>query len=720
MTGGPAPPAQPTVLRSLGSAVLLDRRGDVELLRETRGALVDWGGIYGQLVRLSGPWKIEIDVPGGTTSLPGSLASATVAGELYESHHTFGPVELVQRIVPLRDLPGAVRTVRLRTSGPDPVGVRVRSTLEPFLLPVLVEGIRPVSFELELSADRTVARHRGFAFSFRSSTPVVRLLRDGETTSPGRYRGPVGTLGHEHRIELASGASVELSWELLGGVEHEVRTLLEAGRGSIPDPAVDQARLASDEQAWEATTPILDFPDAPWLTEAYATARTGLRRLFARPTPEFTGLVAGFPWYAAIWCRDVAWMVPALVWLGDLDWAERTVSTVLRFQARGDVPVVGGEAGELPMQVSPGPIFFYGTSDTTLYFPTLARRLLCHGAEPSTVAGWTEALARAVAWGERRTDPATGLLRNGGEAAELETATGSLARVRYGIDAQDTTIWDSADRRDHAVDVQVLWYEALRSAEALGLRTPTEPRLLADRLARTLPERYRWPQERYLFDSVRGGEPVAHVRPNALRAVSAGLISAGEAVEVVRRAAEPDLSSPWGVRTLSSSDPEYDPHAYHGGQVWPIATAWAADAAFAVGLSDLGVGYLRTIADGFSRDGGQANECYRGDRPEPFDSCFLLGLSLGPFLATVFERLWGLSVDAREPALDVRPRFPPAWRRASIGNLRIGPGRAALRWEEGTLTVGWVGPRPLSVRTAGGAVAVTSGASVAVPGSATP
>ena len=35
------------LLRSLRSAVLLDGRGDVVLERETRGAVLEWGGIYG-------------------------------------------------------------------------------------------------------------------------------------------------------------------------------------------------------------------------------------------------------------------------------------------------------------------------------------------------------------------------------------------------------------------------------------------------------------------------------------------------------------------------------------------------------------------------------------------------------------------------------------------------------------------------------------------------
>jgi glycogen debranching enzyme len=149
--------------------------------------------------------------------------------------------------------------------------------------------------------------------------------------------------------------------------------------------------------------------------------------------------------------------------------------------------------------------------------------------------------------------------------------------------------------------------------------------------------------------------------------------------------------------------------AYHDGQVWPIATAWAADAALAAGEIDLGLEYLSTIASQLERQDGQANECYRGDREEPFDSCFLLGFSVAPFLTTLFERLWGLRVDMRNSRLTVRPAFPARWRSASIDQLRLGAGRADLDWTPERLRVHWSGPGPLTVDGGGELVTVNPG-----------
>jgi hypothetical protein len=224
---------------------------------------------------------------------------------------------------------------------------------------------------------------------------------------------------------------------------------------------------------------------------------------------------------------------------------------------------------------------------------------------------------------------------------------------------------------------------------------------LADRLRATLGSRYPWPEERYLYDSWRNDAPVARLRPNALRAISAGLVDDATARACVRRAHEEDLTTSWGVRTLSNRDVGYRPDAYHDGQVWPIATAWAADAAIAAGELPIGYEYLDTLAQQLVQGGGAAFECY-------------LGFSVGPFVNLLFERVWGLEVDANVPALAVRPTFPPEWRSATIRRLRIGGGRAALAWNAGRLSVSWEGGAPLRVTTRSGSAVVEPDRSVVV------
>ena len=56
-------------------------------------------------------------------------------------------------------------------------------------------------------------------------------------------------------------------------------------------------------------------------------------------------------------------------------------------------------------------------------------------------------------------------------------------------------------------------------------------------------------------------------------ALAYGIVDDDKAAAVAERLMAPDMFSGWGVRTLSSQHPAYNPLAYHLGTVWPFANA---------------------------------------------------------------------------------------------------------------------------------------------------
>ncbi len=716
MIGRPGrPPDAPLLLTSLASAALGNGEGDLRYACESRGAISEWGGVYGQLIRLTGPWTLGLQVGDRTTDLPSCRVGSSIVPGGWTSRHRWNDLEITQDIAALARPAGVVRTVRVRSNSGSDVPLALTSRSSPYLFPVLVEGIRPLEFEARTSATDLAVRHQGFGLRVTSSVVPSRLVLNDASWVGGKYRGPLEEFATEHRLMVSPGASAEIRWQISGGLVRDLERAPVQNGSAIGSATEIAGRQAEEDRRWTEGTPDLEFADDPELGAAYRAARSALRRLYSAPDEQMVGLVAGYPWYSAIWSRDLAVMLPALLWLGDFEWVGRSLETIFRYQSRSTVRLIGGEPGELPMQLAPGPILLYGTSDSTLRFPAVVEQMHRHTGDLSSVAKWADALHRIVQWGMKRSDPASGLLRHGGEAEAISAATATLARIRYGIDSPDTTIWDSADRRDHALDVQVLWWETLGSAaHLLRHADDSERRQACEKLARTLAStirsRYVWPEEHYLFDSLLGSSPVARVRPNAVRAVSADLLDPDLARAAVDRVAEEDLSTPWGVRSLSSRDPEYDPRAYHEGQVWTIATAWAADAAFAIGQRERGLEYLHTIARRYAAEGGYASECYLGDRPEPFDACFLLGFSVAPFLSLLFERLWGIRVGGVENSVRVLPAFPPRWTSAKLRGLRLSHGRLDLAWTPGKLEVRWNGDRGLSVDTGAGVHPIAPGA----------
>ena len=734
MISGGDPPAEPLrqvtavdsrapiLLTGLSAAAVMGVSGDLSFVRETRGADIDWGGVYGEGVRLTGPWWVRFGDPTGARgTLTDSLVRLESTRTRVRSRHESTDFHCEQEIVAFAERPGVGRRLTFFNPTSSKTALLVDSTFRPELAPVLIEGIKPFEYEvLRTSAGLRITAF-GSALEFASSSPCTGFQLNGQSWDGKPYRGGLDTVAIESLIRLPPGQSMTLSIVIWGGVESTVLTDPDRTNQFLSTSDQWAALADATRRSWSDRTPRIRLPAAPDLERGYRLARDALRSLYFAPEPGFVGLVAGYPWYAAMWCRDLAWMLPAVLWLGDGSWVADSLRSVFRFQARAPLPVLGGSAGELPMQIGPGPVFLYGTSDTTLHYPEVVRRYLAHTGDESLIRELGHPLRLVEQWARRKVDPSTGLLRNGDEGAGLQEAAVQHGRVHFGFDAYDTTIWDSTDRRAHAIDIQILWARALDALAAVaplaGLASNGPGwRTEANRLRQTVASRYWWPEEGYLFDSLGAdGTPVRKLRPNALLAIADGLLPADRAIAAVNRASRGDLRVDWGYRTLASTEATYNPIAYHDGQVWPIASAWAIAAGFAAGKITGSVEELRRWAWRLEQESGILNECYRGDRPEPFDSCFLLGFSVAPFLTQIFEGLWGLRPATSGNTLTINPRFPVGWTRASISGLSLFGGQVALEWERPRLTVSWHGPGPLHVRSGGETVEITNGSSGVLP-----
>jgi hypothetical protein len=717
----------PILITGLSAAAVLGGSGDLSLIRETRGADLDWGGVYGETVRLTGPWWFRYGSPDGTrctlTEVMNRLESSRTR---VSSHHEIPLCQCDQEIIALAGVPGVGRRLTFTNASDSVRSVQITTTFRPELAPVLIEGIKPFEYEAVPTPTglRVTAFGSSLEFALTAENPEYRL--NDEPWDGRRFRGALGSVTAESTLELPPGGSGILSYVIWGGMEATVRANPDRSAQLLAGAHRWAAEADQAFRGWTAQTPRVRLPEAPELERAYLLGRDALRSLYFSPEPGLVGLLAGYPWYAALWCRDLAWMLPAVLWLGDAPWVAASLRSVFRFQARADLPILGGAAGELPMQIGPGPVFLYGTSDTTLYYPELVRKYFAHTGDVTLVRELAHSLQLAEQWGRRKTNPDTGLMRNGDEGAGLQQASEEHGRVHYGFDAFDTTIWDSTDRRAHAVDIQVLWADAL---EAMGELAPilgagSEANAFhadAQRVRESVARRYWWADEDYLYDSLAiDGSPIRKIRPNALLAVARGILPPARAAAALARSARPDLATEWGLRTLSSGDPTYDPMLYHDGQVWPIASAWAIAAAFATGQHGRAVDGLRQWARMLDSECGTLNECYRGDQAAPFNSCFLLGFSVGPFLTQLFEGLWGLTPQTGARSLRIEPRFPPDWAKGSIEGLALFGGEVSLHWKRPEMSIDWTGTGKLRVEGGGQILEIATGKAGTIRYPATP
>jgi predicted glycogen debranching enzyme len=231
----------------------------------------------------------------------------------------------------------------------------------------------------------------------------------------------------------------------------------------------------------------------------------------------------------------------------------------------------------------------YHTADATLWFFHAVARYTELSGDRLTLLALLPALKDIFAHHMKGTrfgigvDPDDGLLKEGAEGYQL---TWMDAKVGD---------WVVTPRRGKAVEINALWYNALRLLEGwlrdTGDLTADEVRKAADRARESFNCRFWNPQHGYLWDVIdgpHGNDPSC--RPNQIFAISLDhpVLERDRwrpVLEVVRT----KLLTPVGLRSLSPDNPEYKPRyygdlrsrdaAYHQGTVWawligPFIDAW--------------------------------------------------------------------------------------------------------------------------------------------------
>ncbi len=286
---------------------------------------------------------------------------------------------------------------------------------------------------------------------------------------------------------------------------------------------------------------------------------------------ELNTVIAGYHWFSD-WGRDTMIALPGLTLVTGRHEAARRI--LLAFAAsvdQGMLPNRFPDGGEAPE---------YNTVDATLWFFEAVRAygeaaadddFLRHSMFPvlKTIVDWHR---RGTRYGIHAGED--GLLACGEPGTQL---TWMDARVN----GEAVT-----PRIGKPVEIQALWYNALRILQAMAARfddQPSEASLgeLADRALRSFAEQFWNEKDGCLFDVVNGNERDAAIRPNQLFALSLPhRILEDEArsrsmLDVVER----ELWTPAGIRTLSPRDSRYRGRyeggvasrdgAYHQGTVWP-------------------------------------------------------------------------------------------------------------------------------------------------------
>ncbi len=409
------------------------------------------------------------------------------------------------------------------------------------------------------------------------STKVCNVIYNVERNRGYIWRGDLWSPGY-FSVELAPGHEATLvasteNWDVISALSPSQAWDLEHDR---------KRRLLLD---FDPSICDEDCRELAWAADQFLFTPVGRREDTARARAagdEIRSVIAGYHWFTD-WGRDTMISLDGLTLVTgrsvDASYILRTFAHYIR---DGLIPNM------FPEGKTEG---LYHTADATLWFFHALHRYIERTSDHNLLKHLLPKLLDIVGHHLRGTrfnihvDPEDGLLAQGQQGYQL---TWMDAKVED---------WVVTPRRGKAVEINALWYNALRllenwlreegrDDEANGIREH------ADRAKASFNKRFWYEQGGYLYDVVDGenGRNDPACRPNQLFAISLQHPVLEESRwEAVVKIARERLLTPVGLRSLAPDDKDFKPRydgdlrardaAYHQGTVWawligPFIDAW--------------------------------------------------------------------------------------------------------------------------------------------------
>ncbi len=138
--------------------------------------------------------------------------------------------------------------------------------------------------------------------------------------------------------------------------------------------------------------------------------------------------------------------------------------------------------------------------------------------------------------------------------------------------------------------------------------------------------------------------------------------------------ASSEMSTDWGVRSLSPKSTYYDPLNYNYGSVWPFLTGYVCVAEYNYGRSFSGFSHLMSLAyNTFINALGFCPELFSGEFFKPLEEAVPHQIfSSSPVITCSVRGLLGLRGSALKREIEFKPNLPGRWDECSVRNFRIG------------------------------------------------
>jgi glycogen debranching enzyme len=415
---------------------------------------------------------------------------------------------------------------------------------------------------------------------------------------------------------------------------------------------------------------------------------------------------AGLPWFVALFGRDTL-IVSLQTMIVYPEFAAGTLEILAQYQATERDDYRDAEPGKILHELRYGELAhfkliphtpYYGTADATpLYLIALHAAWKATG-DPGLIERHLPNAEACLTWIDKYGD------RDGDGFQEYQTRSKAGYENMAWKDSGDSVMYPDGTlvRGPKALcELQGYVYDAWsRMAEIYDVldnkRRANRLRKKAAILFKKFNETF-WDEKSGFYAYALDGDKkkVLSVASNVGQCLWSGIIAPERATAVVKRLMQKDMWSGWGIRTLSSDHPSFNPYNYQTGAVWPHDNSLIALGMRRYGFDAEAAALARDIS-------GAASHFLLNQLPELY-----AGLQRGPtgfpvqYLGANVPQAWaagtpfmllqamlGLQQDAPRGKLYVDPALPDWLPDVTLIDLRLGRRRFDIRfWRDGKDTV---------------------------------
>lgn len=421
-------------------------------------------------------------------------------------------------------------------------------------------------------------------------------------------------------------------------------------------------------------------------------------RLYDLDSPDSIAIAAGIPTYMGIFGRDLQAASWEATILGP-EMARGSLAILGKIQASETNDWRDAQPGRIAHEIHTDPLsvlnfrpkaLYFGSVSSSFLYPIMVSELWHWTGDLNLVKQHAETAIRAIRWADQYSLDSTNFYR-------YKTRSEQGMKNQGWKDSGDAIVYPDGSQVPAPIgtcEMQGFMYVAkLHFSEVLWwLDQKDLARQLfheAEDLKSRFNEKFWMDDEHYFALGLDAkGDLIRSVASDPGHCLLSGIVDKSRVKEVATRMMQDDLFSGWGIRTLSSLHPAYNPFSYHRGSVWPVENA-----AFVLAFSRYGLhdemhrlaNALFEAADLFDYD--RLPELFGGhqrSRETPFPGLYTRANWPQAWSASapiaILQALLGIYPYAPEKILFLDPRLPAWFPEITIRSMRIGNAIVTLRF----------------------------------------